>query len=105
MSEDGDQSAKSATIGEWSEGAAVLFLFALAQLLETRSMERVRHAIRALMQLAPAKALVRRGGAEILVGVDDLVLEAVQAALGGVEADGEKTGRSQNRNARDCFHR
>ena len=66
--------AGAVAIGEWSEAAAVLFLFALAQLLETRSMERARHAIRALMQLAPAKALVRRGGAEVLVGVDGLAV-------------------------------
>jgi Zn2+/Cd2+-exporting ATPase len=61
-------------IGEWSEGAAVLFLFALAQLLETRSMERARHAIRALMELAPSRALVRRDGGERLVEVDDLTI-------------------------------
>ncbi len=46
-------------LGEWSEGAAVVFLFALAQLLEARAMERARGAIRALMDLTPAEALVR----------------------------------------------
>ncbi len=35
-----------------------MFLFALAQLLEARAMERARGAIRALMDLAPADALV-----------------------------------------------
>jgi Zn2+/Cd2+-exporting ATPase len=50
-------------LGEWSEAATVIFLFALAQLLETRSMERARHAIRALMDLTPPRALVRRGAA------------------------------------------
>ena len=50
-------------LGEWSEAASVVFLFALAQLLETRAMERARGAIRALMDLAPAEALVRRDGA------------------------------------------
>ena len=59
-------------IGEWFEAAMVLFLFAVAQLLETRSMDRARGAIRALMDLAPAEALVRRDGAEIRVGVDDV---------------------------------
>lgn len=47
-------------IGEWSEAATVVFLFAVAQLLETRSMDRARHAIRALMDLTPAQALVHR---------------------------------------------
>jgi Zn2+/Cd2+-exporting ATPase len=61
-------------IGQWSEASAVLFLFALAQWLESRSMERARHAIRSLMELAPALALVRRGGAERTIAVDDLVV-------------------------------
>jgi Cd2+/Zn2+-exporting ATPase len=57
---------------EWSEAASVIFLFALAQLLETRAMDRARGAIRALMDLAPADALVRRDGVERRVPVDDV---------------------------------
>ena len=57
-------------IGEWSEASAVIFLFALAQWLETRSMERARHAIRALMALAPSEAAVRREGRELRLPVD-----------------------------------
>jgi len=49
-------------LGEWSEAAAVVFLFALAQLLEARAMERARGAISALMDLAPAEAFVRGPG-------------------------------------------
>jgi Zn2+/Cd2+-exporting ATPase len=59
-------------IGEWSEAAAVAFLFALAQWLETRSMNRARHAIRELMDVVPPDALVRRDGVERQVPVDDL---------------------------------
>ena len=51
--------AGAMVLGQWSEGAAVVFLFALAQLLEARAMERARGAIRALMDLTPAEALVR----------------------------------------------
>ena len=57
---------------EWTEASSVVFLFALAQTLETRAMERARGAIRALMELAPADAVVRRGGAERRVPVDDV---------------------------------
>jgi Cd2+/Zn2+-exporting ATPase len=66
--------AGAIAIGEWSEAATVIFLFALAQLLETRSMERARHAIRALMDLTPGEALVRRGGADERVKVDEVRL-------------------------------
>jgi len=59
-------------IGEWSEGATVTFLFAFAQILEARSMDRARHAIRALMTLTPPEALVRRGGDATRVPVDDV---------------------------------
>jgi Cd2+/Zn2+-exporting ATPase len=59
-------------IGEWSEGAAVTFLFAFAQILEARSMDRARNAIRALMNLTPPEALVRRGGDATRVPVDDV---------------------------------
>ena len=61
-------------IGEWSEGSAVIFLFALAQWLETRSMERARHAIRALMELAPSEAVVLKDGRERTVPVDEVSL-------------------------------
>ena len=64
--------AGAIVLGEWSEGASVVFLFALAQLLETRAMERARGAIRALMDLAPADALVRRGSGEHRVPVDEV---------------------------------
>ena len=57
---------------EWTEAASVVFLFALAQMLETRAMERARGAIRALMELAPAEAVVRRKGHEERLAVDDV---------------------------------
>jgi len=62
-------------LGQWSEGASVVFLFALAQLLEARAMERARASIRALMDLAPAEALVNdpsQPGSPRRVAVDDI---------------------------------
>jgi Cd2+/Zn2+-exporting ATPase len=64
-------------IGEWSEGATVTFLFALAQILEARSMDRARHAIRALMDLSPPEAVVRRGGQEARARVDDVRVDEI----------------------------
>jgi Cd2+/Zn2+-exporting ATPase len=53
--------AGALAIGEWAEASSVVFLFALSQWLEARTLQRARHAIRALLDLAPREALVRRG--------------------------------------------
>ena len=60
-------------IGQWSEGATVTFLFAFAQILEARSMDRARNAIRALMDLTPPEAVILRSGSEARVRVDDVL--------------------------------
>ena len=64
--------AGAIALGEWGEAASVVFLFALAQLLESRAMDRARGAIRGLIELAPAEAVVRRGSALVAVPVDDV---------------------------------
>ena len=64
--------AGAMALGEWSEAASVVFLFAIAQLLESRAMDRARGAIRALMDLAPAEAVVRRHGIETRMPVDSV---------------------------------
>ena len=81
---------------EWTEAASVVFLFALAQVLETRAMERARDSIRALMELAPTDAIIRRGGAEQRVPVDEvkvgdvvLVRPGDKIPLDGRVVDGE----------------
>jgi len=55
--------AGAVALGEWFEAAAVVWLFGVAQELEWFSLERARHAIRSLMAVAPAMAMVRRHGA------------------------------------------
>jgi len=64
--------AGALAIGEWGEAASVVFLFAIAQWLEVRTMERARQAIRALIDLAPPEALVKRHGHEHRVKVDEV---------------------------------
>jgi Cd2+/Zn2+-exporting ATPase len=63
----------AASIGQWAEGATLLFLFSLSNTLQSYAMDRSRRAIRALMDLRPPEALVRRpDGREELVPVEDL---------------------------------
>jgi Cd2+/Zn2+-exporting ATPase len=64
-------------LGEWLEAASVVFLFALAQWLEARTLERARQAIRALLDLSPQEALVRRDGADVPVPVASVGVGAV----------------------------
>jgi Cd2+/Zn2+-exporting ATPase len=69
--------AGAAVLGEWSEAATVVFLFAVAQALEVRTLERARNAIRALMELTPSEALLRDAAGERRVAVDSIVPGAV----------------------------
>ncbi len=64
--------AGAVAIGETAEGAAVVFLFALSELLESWSVGRARRAIQALMQLTPDSALVKREGAWLEVPATDV---------------------------------
>ncbi len=47
-------------IGQWPEAAMVMFLFALAEIIEAKSLDRARNAISGLMDLAPETATVRQ---------------------------------------------
>ena len=65
----------AALIGEWLEGATVVWLFALGTTLQNMSIEKTRNSIRNLMDLAPAEAwiqiesqLVKKPVEEVLIG-------------------------------------
>jgi Cd2+/Zn2+-exporting ATPase len=64
----------AALIGEWEEGALLLFLFTLSGALEEFAMDRTRRAIEALGQLRPDVATVRRDGDVLSIAVDQLVI-------------------------------
>ena len=61
-------------IGEWSEAAAVCFLFSVSNTLEAYTMEKARRSIRDLMDLTPKEALVRRNGKETILTVEEIVV-------------------------------
>ena len=81
----------AACIGQWSEGAAVVFLFALSELLEAFSLGRARRAIQSLMQLAPNVASVKRGNDFVEVPVEEISVGDIIAIKSGsrVPLDGE----------------
>lgn len=64
----------AAILGEWAEGAFLLFLFAIGHALENFAMTRARNAITALANLAPDEALVRRGAKTVTVPINQLVI-------------------------------
>jgi Cd2+/Zn2+-exporting ATPase len=86
-------------IGHWPEAAMVMFLFALAEVIEAKSLDRARDAIRGLMELAPDTATVRQGdGSWVAMPATAVPLEAVvrirpgeRIALDGVVISGRST--------------
>ena len=64
----------AAFIGEWEEGALLLFLFTLSGALESFASDRTRQAIIRLAELRPDTASVRREGAVIEMGVEALAI-------------------------------
>ena len=72
--------AGAAAFGQWAEGALLLVLFSLGHALEHLVMDRARHAMEALADLAPKTALVLRDGAELEMPVESL-LRGVQVLV------------------------
>lgn len=62
----------SALLGEFAEGAVLLFLFSLSHALEKFVLGRTRNAIRGLMELTPEEASVVRDDVEVRVAVGDV---------------------------------
>ena len=74
----------AAFLGEFAEGALLLFLFSLGHSLEDRALDRARSAVRALADLAPKIALVRRDNKELEVPVESLQLNDLVIVRPGV---------------------
>ncbi|MBB3112430.1 Cd2+/Zn2+-exporting ATPase [Paenibacillus phyllosphaerae] len=88
----------AAAIGEWFEGATVVWLFALGNLLQTHSMEKTRNSIRNLLELAPSEAwvasgkqLVRRAVEDIAIGDVIVVKPGDKIPLDGTVMQGESS--------------
>ncbi len=74
----------AAFLGEFAEGALLLFLFSLGHALEERALDRARDAIHALADLTPKTALVRRKEGEIEIPVEEVAIGDVVIVRPGV---------------------
>jgi Zn2+/Cd2+-exporting ATPase len=85
----------AASIGQWHEGAILLFLFSLSNVLQDYAIGRSRQAIKSLMKLYPNEAQVRRDGqiqviplAQIRAGEVILIQPGERIPVDGVVVDG-----------------
>jgi len=84
-------------LGQWVEAATVMFLFALGTMLEAYTMDKTRHAIHRLLELAPSEATIKTAGGTTVVPVEDVRIgDIVVVKPGeGIPVDGEvASGRS-----------
>jgi Cd2+/Zn2+-exporting ATPase len=83
-------------IGEPAEGAAVMFLFYLAEILEEKAGDRARTEIQSLMELEPPSVTIVKDGREICKSPDDakigermIIKPGDRIGLDGVVVKGE----------------
>jgi Cd2+/Zn2+-exporting ATPase len=86
-------------IGQWPEAAMVIFLFAVAELIESLSLDRVRNAVHGLLKLAPDVVSVQSSAGtwedkqaeSVSVGDIMRVKPGERIALDGVVLNGESS--------------
>ncbi len=62
----------AALLGQAAEAAMLVFLYSISEAAEGYTEEKTRSAIKALMDLAPKTALVRRDGQEVEIPVEEI---------------------------------
>lgn len=90
--------AGSIAIGAYAEGAAIVFLFSMAEMLESFSIARTRKSISELMDFAPNEALVKTEKGEDYYDVNDVAIGDVivvkpgeRVPMDGVVSKGESS--------------
>jgi Cd2+/Zn2+-exporting ATPase len=86
-------------IGQWPEAAMVVFLFAVAELIESLSLDRARNAVQGLLKLAPDVATIKSPAGEwvesqvqlVDVGALMLAKPGELIALDGIVESGESS--------------
>ncbi|MEW6034532.1 MAG: cation-translocating P-type ATPase [Chloroflexota bacterium] len=64
--------AGALSLGFWGEAALLVFAYTWGAVMETYAAERARSSLKKLMELVPREALVRRGGEEVLLPVQEV---------------------------------
>lgn len=85
----------ASVIGEWQEGAVVVILFAISEVLESYSMDKARASIRSLIQMAPTEALIIRNDREMTLPAEEIEIGDImivkpgdRIAMDGVVVEG-----------------
>ncbi|MCG2598079.1 MAG: HAD-IC family P-type ATPase, partial [Achromobacter sp.] len=86
-------------IGHWPEAAMVMVLFALAEVIEAKSLDRARNAIAGLLDLAPERATVQQpdgswrevDAKQVAIGSRVRVRPGERIALDGEVVEGRST--------------
>ncbi|WP_137919377.1 heavy metal translocating P-type ATPase [Hydrogenophaga sp. 2FB] len=85
----------AAILGQWPEAAMVMVLFAIAEMIEDKSLDRARRAVEGLMSMAPDMATVQQGtawrevpAASVALGTLVRVRPGERIALDGTVASG-----------------
>jgi Zn2+/Cd2+-exporting ATPase len=88
----------AALVGAPFEGALLLFLFSLSNVLQTYALDRTRNAIRSLIKLRPDEAMVKRGQETVTLPIDQIGIGDViivrpgeRIPLDGVIVEGESS--------------
>lgn len=87
-------------IKQYSEGATVVFLFALSELLESLSVQRARNAIQELFKLTPATTFVVNGSSINEIAVEQVNIDQIIRVKAGesIPLDGKVSSGSSNVN-------
>ena len=85
-------------IGHWPEAAMVTFLFALAEWIEAKSLDRARYAIHSVLELAPETALIlvdeewqSQAAENVAIGTRVRLQPGERVPLDGVVVSGNST--------------
>jgi len=87
----------AAVVGQWHEGAILLFLFSLSNVLQDYAIDRSRQAIQSLFKLYPEEAKVKRGDRVVTLKINEIQLGDIILIEPGerIPVDGEViSGRS-----------